>query len=631
MERQMRTAGRQTLPASAASNGVNGSLQDNGNGIRQVLSTQNMDDLLAEVGIAPAPSLPMNASAPNFMVNGYGKVGDDASSEEPVALDANLNRRPTACEIVHNSSISVHPKNDVKYSKVTQTMDIDSHMDNFSTGSADGFEFDDISVDGRHDTIGDLDLDGSLAIDKILGKVRTTEPAEEKHEEKEHVLKAKKLPPLTEQEKEKILHDDGFQKFVLRASRLFERAFAGDSVADIATDYQSDMDNIHSDALLTLKSTFNCEKYLQNQRGYGVEFCDAHPELMAVLVNGEPDGKGGPTGIINLWNTVYPTPNPELVFHATAKVRSVCFSRFHPKLVLGGCETGQLCVWDMRNNKKIPVSRSQISARGHTQTINGMHVVGTHHSHNLMTTSVDGVICWWSLDNMHSPVEKISASGVPTKKQLSIMSSDIFLNGFDKFILGGEDGCLYLGERHDAQGQMSREINVHDGSVQCVALHKTPGPADFSNYCLTGSMDFDMHLWNLQEPSEPVLSFRHKHGYTSITDIKWSPIHPAVFVSSSLNGKFYLWNLNTDTEDPVATMDFGQPIQRVCWSKDGHHVVGLGFDGSAQFYEVHETLKNVKHSEWDVMSGVLYEALQDSKPVDFQGKSFPRRISSQQV
>ncbi|CAD5223397.1 unnamed protein product [Bursaphelenchus okinawaensis] len=609
MERQMRNAARQTMPATP--NRLNGTAAENGNGIRQVSSTQDMDQLLAEVGIAPSASLPANASAPNFLAsNGH--------------RDINLNRRPLF-EIVHTSSISVQPKNDVKYSKVTQTVEVDTHADNFSTGSADGFEFDDLSMDGRHDTI-DFDLDGSLAIDKILGTVKGNDTREKPEVEKEHVVQAKKPPPLTEQEKEAITKDERFQKFVHQASRMLERVMATDKEYDSLADYGQDMENARSDALLTLKSTFNNDTYLNNQQGRCVEFCEAHPELLAVAVNGDADGKGGPSGIINIWNTAIPTPSPEFVFHANDRIRSICFSRFHPKLVIGGCETGQICVWDMRNNRKIPVSRSQISARGHTQAVNGMHVVGTNHSHSMMTTSMDGIVCWWGLESMITPTHKEALIGTGAKKNLPIMSSDVFVNGFDKFVAGGEDGFLYLGERHN---NVPTEFLMHEGPITSVALHKASGATDFSNYCLTGSMDFDMHLWNLQDQPKPdptdktsqsvaprpVLSFPHKHGYSFITDVQWSPIHPAVFVSASMNGKFFLWNLNMDTENPVAAMEFGQLVSKVCWSRDGHYVVGLGSNGSAQLFEVHDSLKNVKPSEWDTLSGVLYDAVQDSKPL----------------
>lgn len=68
----------------------------------------------------------------------------------------------------------------------------------------------------------------------------------------------------------------------------------------------------------------------------------------------------------------------------------------------------------------------------------------------------------------------------------------------NKFVVGAEDGFLYWGDRQAEDGKMSQELQAHDGPINSIALHKTIGPIDFTNYCLTSSSDFDIKLWNLQ-------------------------------------------------------------------------------------------------------------------------------------
>jgi dynein intermediate chain len=199
---------------------------------------------------------------------------------------------------------------------------------------------------------------------------------------------------------------------------------------DIFADYASDRkDNTYSDALLTPGGRFNEGNYLPAQSGRSIDFSDSHPELMAVAINGKPNSDG-PEGIINVWNTNFSTSSPECVFHCNSQLKSMCFAKFHPKLVVGGCSTGQLCIWDLRSNKRNPVSKvsllrlkfigcfifqSPITARAHTQGILRMQVVGSQHSHELVTVSLDGVVCWWSLDNLHTPIDKLTASCGPKK------------------------------------------------------------------------------------------------------------------------------------------------------------------------------------------------------------------------
>ena len=46
--------------------------------------------------------------------------------------------------------------------------------------------------------------------------------------------------------------------------------------------------------------------------------------------------------------------------------------------------------------------------------------------------------------------------------------------------------------------------------------------------------------------SKPLYSFENATDY--VFDVKWSPIHPAVFASADAMGKVDIWNINTDTE-----------------------------------------------------------------------------------
>jgi WD40 repeat protein len=104
-----------------------------------------------------------------------------------------------------------------------------------------------------------------------------------------------------------------------------------------------------------------------------------------------------------------------------------------------------------------------------------------------------------------------------------------------------------------------------------------------------------------QDTKKPVFSFENKHG-SYVSDISWSPVHPAAFVSSSLTGTLSVWNLNTDVEDPLAIQSSGNAIYRSIWSSNGRQIATLDENGVVQLYNVHESLYNVKASEWDTLS-----------------------------
>lgn len=118
-------------------------------------------------------------------------------------------------------------------------------------------------------------------------------------------------PDLTQEQKEKIIGSDSFQRFLTRSTRWIERAIAVEKDKDIFADYSSDRkDNTYSDALLTPSGRFNDGQYLAHQSGLAVDFSSSYTELMAVAMNGRPSSDG-PEGIINVWNTNFGTTSPE--------------------------------------------------------------------------------------------------------------------------------------------------------------------------------------------------------------------------------------------------------------------------------------------------------------------------------
>ena len=110
-------------------------------------------------------------------------------------------------------------------------------------------------------------------------------------------------------------------------------------------------------------------------------------------------------------------------------------------------------------------------------------------------------------------------------------------------------------------------------------FHPLVGPVDFSDLFLTCSVDWTVKLWraksltntsgppppslptNLSSSTSgksagatgshasaitPIYSFEEADDY--VYDVKWHPLHPAMFGTADGSGKFDLWNLNTDTE-----------------------------------------------------------------------------------
>lgn len=105
----------------------------------------------------------------------------------------------------------------------------------------------------------------------------------------------------------------------------------------------------------------------------------------------------------------------------------------------------------------------------------------------------------------------------------------------------------------------------------------------------------------LQDTSKSLLHFHNVHGYSYVSSARWSPVHPAVFTTTGVNGEFKLWNLNQDVDDAVATVKSGAPLYSSVWNKDGTQIAIMDQAGALRVYDVHESLFNVKPTEWNTL------------------------------
>lgn len=79
-------------------------------------------------------------------------------------------------------------------------------------------------------------------------------------------------------------------------------------------------------------------------------------------MNYETDMTGSTSapGLAIIWSKVTPH-RPEFVFNASSPVQTIRFVEEDPNLIIGGCYSGQLLLWDMRA-KSLPIHRSRYSS-----------------------------------------------------------------------------------------------------------------------------------------------------------------------------------------------------------------------------------------------------------------------------
>ncbi|MFH4980624.1 hypothetical protein AB6A40_007333 [Gnathostoma spinigerum] len=407
-------------------------------------SQKDLEDLLEPLGIPAQVERPVTPQKVD------GVTGVKESS--PIGTQRYLgSSRVQNLALAETQMVAVPPKDSASYCKTTQTEDDRISAGEFSLGSQDlDFDDDDLMPLAKNVDI-NFDESPTREIANILPNFHftrtTTEPPEEKKEEEQ------KVPDLSEEEKLQILSSQKFEQFFVQTARVIERQLAEEEKVDVFIDYsQCDASSEKTDSgeKLTLQRVFVDEKWSAGRCVTGMDYCVQHPELIAVSYDHNPESPLDPVGVVQVWNTRFKKTDAEFTFYCQSRVTSVAFARFHPNLIMGGCSSGQICMWDNRLSKKTPVNKSPLSSQAHTHPVFSMAVVGTQNAHNLISISSDGRLCSWSVDNLNQPIDVIDLS--LKQKLVTCTCLSFFLDDVNNFVVGSEEGNLYSASRHGNEG-----------------------------------------------------------------------------------------------------------------------------------------------------------------------------------
>ncbi|XP_072939708.1 cytoplasmic dynein 1 intermediate chain isoform X14 [Epargyreus clarus] len=576
-------------------------------------SRRDLDEMLSSLGVAPVKDVLSSLSSMTSLTPPQTASPDaslphtDKSSLPPHGGP----KKVPQLQVVSVQSTDIPPKENVTYAKQTQTTASgvtelrDAHATDYYvlTFDGDGARQGDDEEAAFHGKLPPGILPHGLPTVKEVQPAVTAAPQEKKEEEKE-----KKIRELSTDEKQTILLSAEFQKFMSRAGRVIERALA-ESV-DIYTDYTGGGDNENaqddkSDARLSLVRTFYDERWSRGRCVTCLDWSAAHPELMLASYHNSDDAPHDPDGVCLVWNTKFKKSTPEDIFHCQSPVMSATFARFHPNLILGGTYSGQIVLWDNRVQKRTPIQRTPLSSLAHTHPVYCLSVVGSQNAHNLISVSTDGRMCSWSLDMLSQPQETLDLQHRQSKA-VAVTSMGFPHGDVNNFVLGSEDGNIYTGCRHGQRAGVAECVEAHAGPVTGVSCHAAPGAVDLSHLYLTASMDWSVKLWSLKE-NKALYSFEDSGDY--VADVRWSPSHPALFAAADAAGRLDLWNLNRDTEVPVASVvaEGGAAFNRVSWTPGGAHLTAGDDAGRICVYELAEHVWQPRHDEWSKFVYTLQE------------------------
>ncbi|KAF1777041.1 WD40 repeat, conserved site [Phytophthora cactorum] len=435
---------------------------------------------------------------------------------------------------------------------------------------------------------------------------------------------------ISVEDKTSLLQSDAMEAFLTKASRVIERALNTSSKYDIMIDYGADVEQDSA-------NVFADNQWSKHRAVTDVDVSPFYPELTLVAYTARNflEDEDKDDGMSSQWDTMGNSAKAALTEVAAITegvVTSACFNPFDRHIIIGGTYSGQIVVWDTRA-KSAPVQKTALSAFSHTHPIYAMAVAGTKTSYTLISASTDGRVCVWDIDHLQKPLDmldlRISLSIVSNytsvntsdkKMEVSVTSFAVLGKEIKELFIGTEAGKLYStkidqqknkpGAGDDSSsmmdtdkknrnsllgsstGDLVREVIVeavskegsHFGPV--TAMHFNPLlPMHRDSLLLTCSLDSTVKLWSLEHPEFPVLSFEPSSEY--ISDVRWSPVHPALFAVADSSGSVSIWNILRDVEVPAVSEKISdKSLNKIRWSADGKSVITGDADGKSYIYEV---------------------------------------------
>ncbi|KAG1651977.1 Cytoplasmic dynein 1 intermediate chain 2 [Nymphon striatum] len=492
------------------------------------------EELLSSLGIPGVDSSPRSSvtATPEPSLS----PAPDNSIPTP-ASPARVPKKKTKLSVVNVHQANIPPKENVTYTKQTQTTapSLDREDDHFVFPTTLEWEdefpvltYDDIP--GEDESSASHDSSAFNKVASGLPQAEMVKPPVTAEEEIKNEENKSKAHDLSDEEKQQIIVSENFNKFFDRTSRIIERAL--DEEIDYFIDYtgasgeDGDGDD-KSGMKVSLNRCFFDDRWSKNRTVTCMDWSTQFPELLVASYNNNEESPHDPDGVALIWNMKFKKTTPEYIFHCQSPVMSATFAKFHPNLIIGGTYSGQIVLWDNRSNKRTPVQRSPLTAAAHTHPVYCAKVVGTQNAHNLISISTDGKFCSWSLDMLSAPQDSMELQHKQSKA-VAVTSLSFPPGDVNNFAIGSEEGSVYTACRHGSKAGILDSFEGHQGPVTGIDIHNSQGQIDFSHLFLTSSFDWTIKLWSLKE-NKYLYSFEDNGDY--VYDVSWSPIHPALFAA----------------------------------------------------------------------------------------------------
>ncbi|XP_068717827.1 dynein intermediate chain 3, ciliary-like [Montipora capricornis] len=292
-----------------------------------------------------------------------------------------------------------------------------------------------------------------------------------------------------------------------------------------------------------------------------------------------------------IWDIENPN-KPELALKPVSPLVCLEYNPKDPHILVGGCYNGQLGFWDTRKGSH-PVEMTAIEF-SHRDPIYKTIFLQSKTGTECFSTSTDGQVLWWDIRKMGEPTESLLLC--PNVKKDPRPQGGVSLE-FEptmptKFMVGTEQGSVLSCNRKakSPSEKIVCSFSQHYGPVYAVQRN----PFFPKNFLTIG--DWTARIWSEDLRESSIMWTRQHMSY--MTDGCWSPVRPAVFFTTKMDGTLDVWDYLFKQNDPTLSIQVcDESLNSLRVQEQGRLVACGSHTGTVTLLELSEGLCNMQRNE----------------------------------
>ncbi|XP_002735265.1 dynein intermediate chain 3, ciliary-like [Saccoglossus kowalevskii] len=293
---------------------------------------------------------------------------------------------------------------------------------------------------------------------------------------------------------------------------------------------------------------------------------------------------------------IWDIENPNKPDFTIKPVSPLVTLEYNPKdshVLVGGCYNGQIAYWDTRKGPS-PIEMSPVE-HSHRDPVYKVIWLQSKTGTECFSASTDGQVLWWDTRKLGEPTEKLIMD-VSKKQDLEKAQGVISLEYEPtiptKFMVGTEQGCVISCNRKakTPAEKIVAVYNAHLGPIYSLQRN----PFFPKNFLTVG--DWTARIWSEDIRESSIMWTKYHMSY--MTDGCWSPVRPAVFFTTKMDGTLDVWDFLFKQNDPTLSLQVtDEALHSLRIQDQGRFIATGSHSGTTTLLELSSRLCTMQRNE----------------------------------